>query len=132
MGVLDVIDKGVKAVEQATRDQLDARERRGRSPRFRAEMARENREASRIFDGLAHNAYELGVMALLKTPANLCLNAMRTVWDRKYSGSKYFEDAFKMFFGKDGIAHDTLKVVANAIHLAGQGARIGVRQLFKV
>jgi len=54
------------------------------------------------------------------------------MYSKKYSASDWGKDAFKLFLGKNGIAHNTLKVAANAVHLVGQGAKIGVRQLFKL
>jgi hypothetical protein len=57
---------------------------------------------------------------------------LKTIYDKKYGQSEYIRDSLKLFFGKDGVAHRTLKVAANAVHLVGQGAKIGVRQLFKI
>lgn len=95
-------------------------------------MVKENAEFERILNGLGSNAFDTGVTALLKTPTTLFLNALKAMYSKKYSMSDYGKDAFKLFLGKDGIAHRTIKVAANAVHLAGQGAKIGVRQLFKL
>lgn len=119
-------------LERFARDQMARREARKRSPAFRAEMARENAEFSRILNNLADNTFEAGVTIILKTPTNLFLNALKSMHDKKYGIKNYTKDALKMFFGKDGVAHGTLKVAANAVHLAGQGAKIGVRELFKL
>lgn len=119
-------------IEKFVKEQLAKREARGRSPGFRAEMAKENAEFSTILNGLGHNAYEAGVTTLLKTPTNLFLNALKPIYSKNYGWSNYAKDARKLFIGKNGIAHNTLKVAANAVHLAGQGAKIGVRELFKL
>ncbi len=111
---------------------MRAREARARSPAFRAEIARENAEFMTVLDNLGHNTFEAGVGILLKTPTALFLNALKTIYSKKYGHSDYFKDAFKLFFGKDGVAHRTIKVAANAVHLTGQGVKIGIRQLFKV
>ena len=119
-------------IQKFVKDQLINREARGRSPEFRAEMARENAEFSTILKELGHNAYKAGVTTLLKTPTRLFLNALKTIYSRNYGLSGYTKDVIKLFIGKDGIAHSTIKVAANAVHLAGKGAKIGVRQLFKL
>lgn len=120
------------SIEKFVSDQLVKREARGRSPSFRAEMAKENAEFSSILNGLGDNAYDAGVTALLKTPTNLFLNSLKLIYSKNYTLSQYTKDAFQLFIGKNGVAHETLKVAANAIHLAGQGAKIGVRHLFKL
>lgn len=121
-------DVVVKAGDKA----MKAREARGRSPAFQAEMARENAEFMKVLGDLGSNTFDAGVGIVLKTPTILFLNALKTMYSKKYSAKDFGKDAFKLFLGKDGIAHRTIKVAANAVHLAGQGAKIGVRQLFKV
>lgn len=119
-------------IENFAKDQLEKRETRGRSPVFLAEMARENAELLNILHELGSNTFDAGVTILLKTPTSLFLNAFKTLYSKKYGVSDYGKDAPKLFFGKDGIAHSTIKVAANAVHLVGQGTKIGVRQLFKL
>lgn len=118
--------------EAFIKDQIAKREARGRSPKFQAEIAKEKAEFMSILGGMGKNTFELGVTALLKTPTSVFLNSMKLIYAEKYKFANYRDDAFKLFFGKNGIAHSTLKVAANAIHLAGQGAKISVRQLFKL
>jgi len=110
---------------------MNARETRGRSPTFQAEMARENAEFVKVLGDLGSNTFDAGVGIILKTPTDLFLNALKTIYKKNYNWSNYAKDAFKLFLGKDGIAHRTLKVAGSAVHLVGQGAKIGVRQLFK-
>lgn len=119
-------------IEKFVQDQLAKREARGRSPGFQAEIAKERGEFSTILNELGSNAYNAGVTTLLKTPTNIFLNSLKLIYSKKYKGDNFAKDTFKLFFGKDGIAHGTLKVAANAVHLAGQGAKIGVRELFKL
>ena len=109
-----------------------AREARGRSPAFQAEIVRENTEFRDILNDLKKETFDTGVAIVLKTPTSLMLNALKTIYKKKYGIGNYVEDSFKLFFGKDGIAHKTIKVSANAVHLLGQGAKLGVRQLFKM
>ena len=111
---------------------MRAREVRARSPAFQAEMARENTEFMNVLKNLGDNTLEAGIGILLKTPTTLFLKSLKTIYDKNYNLSNYVKDSFKLFFGKDGVAHKTIKVAANAIHLVGQGAKIGVRQLFKI
>jgi len=111
---------------------MRARETRGRSPAFQAEMVRENAEFMRVLGDLGNNTFDAGVDIILKTPTAMFLNSLKTIYKKNYNWSNYAKDAFKLLLGKDGIAHRTLKVASNAIHLVGQGAKIGVRQLFKV
>lgn len=111
---------------------MRAREVRGRSPAFQAEMARENTEFVTILENLGHNTFDAGVNIILKTPTALLLNALKIIYNKKYGANDYSKDAFKLFFGKNGVAHSTLKVVVNALHLVGQGTKIGVRQIFKI
>jgi hypothetical protein len=111
---------------------MRAREARGRSPDFQAEMARENAEFAEILNKLGKNTYDLGVNMILKAPTSVFLKAFKTLYDKKYKFDKYIEDTFKLYFGRTGIARKTIRVAANSVHLAGKGAKIGVRQLFKV
>ena len=111
---------------------MRAREARARSPAFQAEMARENTEFMNVLKDLGNDTFDAGVGILLKTPTTLLLNSLKTIYSKNYNWSNYAKDAFKLLLSKDGIAHRTIKVAANAIHLAGQGTRIGVRQLFKI
>lgn len=111
---------------------MRAREARGRSPAFRAEMARENAEFMNVLNDLGKNTFDAGVGIILKTPTILLLNSFKAMHNEKYGMKGYVKDSFKLFFDKNGVAHKTIKVVANALHLVGQGAKIGVRQLFKV
>jgi hypothetical protein len=119
-------------IEDFIKKELVKREARGESPAFCAEMAKENAGFEKILNSLGSNAFDAGVTILLKTPVDLFLNLMKAMYSKKYSMSDYGKDAFKLFFGKDGIAHSSIKVVASAVHLAGQGAKIGIRQLFKL
>ncbi len=111
---------------------MNAREARGMTPAFQAEMARENAEFMDILGHLGSNTFDAGVSVILKTPTTLFLNAIKTLYSKGYGFDSYTKDAFKLFLGKDGVAHRTLKVAASAVHLAGQGTKIGVRQLFKI
>ena len=110
---------------------MRSRETRGRSPAFQAEIARENAEFMKVLGEFGHNTFDAGVGIILKTPTDLFLNAFKALHRKNYGASEYVKDAFKLFFGKDGIAHRTLKVAGSAVHLVGQGVKIGVRQLFK-
>ncbi|MFA5751172.1 MAG: hypothetical protein WC898_02680 [Candidatus Paceibacterota bacterium] len=132
MGPMGILKNIGRAITDTGKETLRKREQRGRSIRFQVEIARENEEFKRILNDLGKNTFEAGVGIILKTPTALFLNALKTIYNKKYNHSKYLEDAFKLFFGKDGVAHRTVKVVANALHLAGQGVKIGVRQLFKI
>ncbi len=111
---------------------MAAREARDHSPAFQAEIARENAEFMNILGDLGNNTLDAGVGIVLKTPTALFLNAMKTLYKKDYKFGNYTQGAFKLFFGKEGVAHKTFRVAANAVHLVGQGAKIGVRQLFKV
>jgi hypothetical protein len=111
---------------------MRAREARGRSPAFQAEMAREKAEFMTILNGLGKNTFDAGVGIVLKTPTNLFMNALKAGYKDKYGMKGYLGDAVKLFLGKNGVAHRTIKVAANALHLAGQGVKIGVRELFKI
>lgn len=119
-------------IESFVSDQLNKRETRGRSPEFRVAIDRENTEFGTVLSELGHNALDAGVTTILKTPTTLCLNGLKAIYSKNYNISDWATDALKLFFGKDGVAHSTVKVAANALHLAGQGAKIGIRQLFKV
>lgn len=120
-------------IEQFVRDQLDKRELRARSPHFQAEMARENAEFKNVLGQLGKNTLDSAVTIILKGPTSMLLNSLKLMsGNKKYTGDHYMSDTMKLFFGKDGVAHNTLKIAASAVHLAGQGAKIGVRQLFKV
>lgn len=119
-------------LESFIRNEVAKREARGRSPAFKAEMARENAEFSDILHKLGKNTFDAGVTTLLKTPTDMFLNALKVMYDDKYKWNNYAKDTMKLFIGKDGVAHSTFKVAANAVHLAGKGAKIGVRQLFKL
>lgn len=119
-------------IEAFVKKQLADRETRGRSPGFQAEMASENAEFMDILGDLGENTFDAGVTTLLKTPTTTFLNGLRTLYDKNYHMSDYAKDTLKLFLGKNGVAHSALKVGANALHLAGQGAKIGVRHLFKL
>jgi hypothetical protein len=110
---------------------MNRREARGHSPAFQAEMAKENAEFVKVLGEFGNNTFDAGVGIILKTPTALFLNALKAMYSKQYSASDWGKDAFKLFLGKDGIAHRTLKVAASAVHLAAQTAKIGVRQLFK-
>ncbi len=118
--------------EKFLKDQLAKREVRGRSPAFQAEIAKENAEFGTILSELGSNTFDAGVTTLLKAPTSLFLNALKTAYSKNYTMGSYAKDALKLFFGKNGVAHSTIKVAANAVHLVGQGAKIGVRHLFKL
>ena len=109
---------------------MKARERRARSPAFQAEMARENTEFKAVLKDLGENTFDAGVNILLKTPYHLLVNALKAMHSKKYNAGNYAKDALKLFIGKDGVAHNTLKVTSNAFHLGAKGAKIGIRQLF--
>ncbi len=132
MKPMDVLRSVGNTVAKAGDKALKAREARGRSPAFQAEMAKENAEFMKVLGSLGSNTFDAGVGIVLKTPTSLFLNGLKVMYSKKYTGKHFRADAFKLFLGKDGIAHRTVKVAANAVHLAGQGAKIGVRQLFKV
>lgn len=119
------------SIEKFIKDQLAKREARGRSPAFRAEMAKESAEFGDALNDLGSNAYEAGVTIILKVPTELFLKAFKTLYNDKYGMGDYGKDIIKLFFGKDGAAHRTIKVAANAIYITGKGVKIGVRQLFK-
>lgn len=119
-------------IESFIHDQMAKREARGRSPAFRAEMAKENAEFAGALDNLKSNAFDAGVAVVLKTPTELFLKALKTIYDKKYGMGNYAGDVAKLFFGKDGVAHRTIKVAANAVYITGKGIKIGTRQLFKV
>jgi len=129
---MDVLRNVGNAMAKAGDKALKAREARGRSPAFRAEMAKEKAEIMKALGDLGNNTFELGTGIILKTPTALFLNAFKAMYSKKYGLGNYTKDAFKLFFGKDGVAHRTLKVAFNALHVVGQGAKIGVRQLFKL
>lgn len=119
-------------LESFVKDQMAKREARGRSPAFKAEMARENTEFFDILGKLGENTLDAGVTSILKVPTSVFLNGLKTIYDKKYNTDDYFRDALNLFFGKDGAAHKTIKVATNALHLAGKGTKIGLRQLFKL
>ena len=132
MKPLDALKNVGNAVAKVGDKALKARETRGHSPAFQAEMAKENAEFMKVLGGLGKNTFDAGVGVVLKTPYKLFTNYLKLLHDRKYAGKNYMDDAFKLFLGKNGIAHNVLKVTANAVHLGAKGAKIGVRQLFKL
>lgn len=113
-------------------DQLAKREARGRTPEFQAAIAHEKAEFSNILHELGENALDAGMTTLLKTPTETFLKALKSLYSSKYGVMDLSKDVLKLFFGKNGVAHSTLKVAANAIHLAGKGVKIGVRELLKI
>lgn len=119
-------------LESFIHDQMAKREARGRSPAFQAEIAAENAEFFKILENLGDNTLDAGITTLLKAPTSIFLNGLKTIYSKNYNTNAWIRDSFKLFFGKNGVAHKTTKVAANALHLAGQGAKIGVRQLFKL
>jgi len=119
-------------IESFVKDQLAKREARGRSPAFQAEIAAENAEFFKILENLGDNTLDAGITTLLKVPTSILLNGLKTIYSQKYGTKDWAKDSLRLFFGKNGVAHKTTKVAANALHLAGQGAKIGVRQLFKL
>ena len=119
-------------IENFVKDQLVKRETRGKDPAFQAEMAKEKAEFGNILGGLGSTAFEAGVTTLIKTPTELFLKGLKTAYSKNYTMSDWSKDALGLFFGKDGVAHKTLKVAASAVHLAGQGTKIGVRELLKM
>ncbi len=109
---------------------LQARETRTQSPAFRAEMAQENKEFFHTLNELGSHTWNLGVGAILKTPYQLLVNALKVPSSGKYDLGHFTTDALKLFLGKNGVAHNTLKVTASALHLGAKTAKIGVRKLF--
>ena len=69
-------------------------------------------------------------LAALQKLALAMIPLLQAMHSKKYNAENYAKDAFKLFIGKDGVVHDTLKVTANALHLVSKGAKIGIRQLF--
>ncbi len=118
------------AIANTSRDALRAREARAKSPAFQAEMAQENAEFGKVLGNLAGNTFDAGVGIVLKTPYKFLTNSLRLLYDKKYHGKDFGKDTLGLFLGKDGVAHNALKVTANAVHLGAKGAKIGVRQLF--
>ena len=111
---------------------MKAREARAKSPAFQMEMAKESAEFMSILGNLGNNTLDAGYTTLLKTPTELFLNAFKAMYHNKYGMKEYAGDAVKLFLGKDGVAHSTLKVAANAVHLGGQAVKMVVRQLFAI
>jgi hypothetical protein len=130
MRPLDAMRNVSRAVARVGRDALQAREIRARSPAFQAEMARESREFFDTLSELGSNTWNTGVGVILKTPYHLFVNALKAIHSKKYGAGNYAKDALKLFLGRDGIAHNALKVTANAVHLGAKGIKIGVRKLF--
>lgn len=114
----------------AFENMLRAREARARSPAFQAEMAREKTEFMDVLSKLGDNSFEAGSTVLLKTPYRLLMNGLRTAYDSKYTMKDYGKDTSKLFFGKDGVAHNVTKVTTNLLHLGMKGTKIGLRKLF--
>jgi len=108
------------------------REARGMDPKFAENIKREKAEFFEILTESGINTFRLGFNIVAKTPIAMFMNALKMVYEKKYTASKYLDDVFKLFLGQGGIAHDALKVTANAIHLTGQGANIGFRNLLKL
>lgn len=127
---MDVLKNVGNAVKNTTESALRAREVRGRSPAFQAEMVKENAEFMKTLGDLGSNTLDAGVGIVLKTPYKLFTNGLKAMHDKKYGGKDYAKDALKLFIGKDGIAHNALKVTANAVHLSAKGVKIGIRKLF--
>jgi hypothetical protein len=113
-------------------DMMNKREARLKSPAFIAEMAKEKMEFKSILKDLGSNTLDAGYGVLLKTPGQLFMNSMKAIYNKKYGAEAFTKDAFKLFFGKDGVFHNITKVTANAIHLSGKTVKMGVRQLFAI
>lgn len=129
MDVLKNIGQGVSKTADKV---LKAREARGRSPAFQAEMTKENSEFMGVLGELGKNTFDAGVGVVLKTPYQLFVNQLKLFHDKNYHGKDYLADNLKLFLGKNGVAHNALKVTASALHLGAKGTKIGVRQLFKL
>ena len=132
MNPLDAMKNAGRAIARVSHDALIAREARTRSPAFQAEMARESSEFFSTLGELGSNTFDAGITVLLKTPYHVFVNALKVIHNEKYKMSNFTQDAFKLFLGKDGVAHNVAKVTANAVHLGAKGAKIGIRQLFGV
>ncbi len=136
MGALEKIKNVGSAVGNATgraiEGTLQARETRARSPEFKAAMAKENAEFGSVLGKLGSNTLDTGVGLILKTPYKLLTNSLKLLYDKKYHGKDFAKDTLGLFLGRDGVAHNALKVTANAVHLTAKGTKIGLRQLFKL
>ncbi|MEI8174600.1 MAG: hypothetical protein WCG28_01470 [bacterium] len=130
MKPMDALKNIGTAMKNTAENALKAREARAHSPAFRAEMAKENAEFVKVLESFGGNTWNAGVGLVLKTPYNLFVNQLKLFHDKKYSGKSYLKDNLELFIGKDGIAHNALKVTASAVHLGAKGAKIGVRRLF--
>lgn len=132
MKPMDVLKNIGNTVKSTAESALKAREARAHSPAFQAEMVKENAEFMKVLGNLGSNTFDAGTGLILKTPYKLFTNALKTIYDKKYGGGDYAKDAFKLFLGKNGVGHNALKVTANAVHLGAKGAKVGIRQLFKL
>ena len=132
MKVMDAFKKVGNAIGTLSKDTMRAREARGHSPAFQAEMVRERAEFTDVLNNFGKNTFDAGVGIVLKTPYHLLVNQLKLFHDKNYHGKNYLQDNLKLFLGKDGVAHNALKVTANAVHLGAKGAKIGVRELFKL
>lgn len=111
---------------------VNDREVRLRSPGFMAEMAREKAEFNDILKDLGNNTLDAGCSILWKAPVGLLGNALKTIYNKKYGINAYMKDSFKLFFDKNGVLHNVLKVTANAVAVTGKTVKIGIRQLLAI
>lgn len=111
---------------------LRAREERAHSPQFERTMEKEMEEFRDILGGLGTNTWKAVVGILLETPYGLLRNSLKLLRDKEYNGMEFTGDALTLFFGKDGVVHDVLKVTASAVHLSAKGAKMATRKLFAI
>lgn len=111
---------------------INEREARSKSPRFKAEMAKEKTEFKDILNNLGKNTFEAGTKTLLKAPFELFSKSLKAIYNEKYGAEALGKDVGKIFFGKDGVFHGLIKVTGNVIHLSGKAIKIGLRELFAI
>jgi hypothetical protein len=108
------------------------REARILTPEFGAKIDKEKQEFIDILKSLGNNSLDAGYNVILETPFKIFMNGMKLIYKEKYTGEKFSKDFIKLFFGPDGTFHNLTKVAANAVHLSGKGAKIGIRKLFAI
>ncbi|HOH11570.1 MAG TPA: hypothetical protein PLK92_02590 [Candidatus Paceibacterota bacterium] len=108
---------------------LKKREARLRSPAFQAEINKEKAEFQGILRNLGNNALEAGLTFFFRGPLKMTANTLKLMYAKNYDAQRYGKDAFKIFFGKNGVMHSTVRVTANALHLTSKSVKIGFRKL---
>lgn len=96
-----------------------------KSPEFDSIMEKEKRETIEALKNLGGDTLHLGYNAILETPAKMMVSAFKSK-----GLESYMKKTFGLFLGKNGVMHNTGKVVASAIKLGAKCTKIGVRRLF--